>query len=98
MKILVNSVHVLEDVEVLDKINRDPLLMKKCKLSDLVRQKNPKRGEYILMDDRFKSMVSITNPPEWAITLGVVKYSNPPEVIKQLRSIVTMTANGPVVH
>lgn len=66
----------------------DHIVRRKLTRDKLVRGNFGNRGKFVLTDERFRCMVSTENPPEWAITLGVVKYERPPTLSERGSSVV----------
>ena len=89
-KYTTNSVNIFEKVEVFLKYNSDDFHPKWTSLDEFeqIPVRKNSRGKFILVEERFASMVSTKNPPDWAIVLGIVKYEIPATYTEKRRCTI----------
>ena len=102
MRYTTNAVSVLEKVSLYvykQSSFRRSLMMRPPRWDEIGKLKSNKssRGRFVMAEDlstRFFE-IDLDKPPDWAITLGVVKYEQAASLYES-RSGVTMTGQGPV--
>jgi hypothetical protein len=86
IRLITDAVNVIETIKVMNRYNSHPFHVKFRGFNsfEIIKPiKNRSRGKFVLKDESFKSMVSVINPPEWAIVLGVVEYEKPPKYFEK---------------